>query len=289
VKLGFSSMNTPEELEPDVLGRALEERGYDSLWIGEHTHIPVSRLTPYPAGGELPGPYLRMMDPYIALMHAAGATTSLQLGTSVALPLQHDVLALAKATATLDRLSGGRFLFGVGVGWNREELANHTRIPWSQRYRALEECVGVLRSLWGEEQSEYHGLYFDFEPVWSLPKPVRNSLPVYCGMGGRLGAQHAARWADVWMPMDVALGSLAKGQIQRKIALFRETTADRGEIPITLVAFGDPTVATLHAYAELGVDRVIVGASREDWDRPETTMAFIDRYAELVPDLDDVA
>lgn len=282
-------MNTPEELAPAALGRALEDRGFDSLWIGEHTHIPTSRQTPYPAGGELPAPYLRMMDPYIALMAAAGATTSLLVGTAVSLPLQHDILGLAKALATLDQLSGGRLLFGVGVGWNREELANHTDIPWSQRYRALEECVAALRSLWSDEQSEFHGHYFDFDPLWCLPKPVRRYLPVYCGMGGKLGTRHAVAWADAWMPMDVALGSVAKGQIERKVGLFRQAAAGagRGEVPITILTFGDPTLETLHHYAGLGIERTIVGGSRRGWEDPATTMPFVDRYAEWIPELGD--
>jgi probable F420-dependent oxidoreductase len=287
MRLGFSSMNTPEEVAPDQLARALEERGFDSLWMGEHTHIPTSRQTPYPAGAELPEPYLRMMDPYVALMLAASATTSLLIGTGVALPLEHDVLALAKSAATLDRLSDGRLLFGVGVGWNREELANHTDIPWAQRYLALEECVAALRCLWTQHESEYHGRYFDFDPVWSLPKPRRAPLPVYCGMGGKLGTQHSVRWADAWMPMDVALGSLAKGQIQHKVGLFRTAAAEAGrsDLPITMVAFGDPTIEILHQYAELGVERTIVGVSRAGWDDPTTTMPYLDRYAELVPEL----
>ena len=276
MRLGFSSMNTPEEHPPDVLARVLEDRGYDSLWVGEHTHIPISRRTPYPAGGELPGPYLRMMDPFLALMLAAGATTSLLVGTGVSLPLEHDVLALAKTAATLDRLSGGRLLFGVGVGWNREELANHSNIPWGQRYQALEEYVGALRCLWTEEKSEFHGRYIGFDPVWSLPKPIGRPLPVYCGMGGKLGTQHAVRWADAWMPMDVALGTIAKGQIERKVRLFREAAAGagRGHLPITMVAFGDPTPETLHHYAGLGVERTVVGVSRETAATPPRRCRF---------------
>ena len=125
MELGFATMNTPEELHPAELARALEERGFTSLWTGEHSHIPTARTTPYPAGGELPDPYRRMMDPFLSLLLAAEATTSLRVGTSVALPLEHDLFALAKSVATLDRLSGGRFDFGVGVGWNVEELADH--------------------------------------------------------------------------------------------------------------------------------------------------------------------
>jgi alkanesulfonate monooxygenase SsuD/methylene tetrahydromethanopterin reductase-like flavin-dependent oxidoreductase (luciferase family) len=136
VQLGFSAMNNVADLAPDHLGRELEARGYDSLWIGEHTHIPVARLTPYPAGGELPVQYRAMMDPFLALLLAATATEHLLVGTSVALPLQHDLIDLAKTVATLDQFCGGRFLFGVGAGWNVEELANHRPIGWAQRLRA---------------------------------------------------------------------------------------------------------------------------------------------------------
>jgi probable F420-dependent oxidoreductase len=283
VKLGFSSMNTPEELAPDVLGRALEERGFDSLWVGEHTHIPTSRATPYPAGGELPSQYLRMMDPYVSLLHAASVTSTLLVGTCVALPLEHDVLALAKTIATLDRLSGGRFQFGVGVGWNVEELANHRPVPWAQRYRALAECVGALRSLWCDEESFFHGDYYDFDPVWSFPKPLRQPHPpILCGMAGRLGTTHALEWADAWMPMDVGLGNVAK-----RVGRFREAAgaAGRGDVPITIVAFGDPSIDTLLHYRDLGIERTVVGADRDGWDDPASTVPFLDRYAEYVAEV----
>jgi probable F420-dependent oxidoreductase len=283
MELGFSTMNTPDELRPDVLARELEARGYTSLFIGEHSHIPVSRRTPYPAGGEMPEPYRWMMDPFVSLTMAAVATQRLQLGFGVCLVLEHHVLALAKAVATLDLLSGGRVLFGVGVGWNAEELENHRPdIGWAQRYRAVEECVGALRACWTDEESEYHGEFFDFDAVWSLPKPAqRPTPPVLLGAAGKLGTQHAMRWADEWMPMDVALGSVAK-----KVGIFREAAAEAGrDIPITLVTYGDPTPETLHEYRELGVARAIIGAARTGWDDPASTMPFIDRYAGLVGEL----
>jgi probable F420-dependent oxidoreductase len=278
-------MNTPEELRADRMAVALEERGYDSLWIGEHTHIPASRLTPYPAGGEMPEPYKRMMDPYVALTAAAMATRDLIVGTSVALPLEADLLRLAKEISTLDNFSGGRFQFGVGCGWNVEELANHTDVTWAQRYRALEEAVNALKALWTEDDAEFHGEFFDFDPVWSYPKPVqRPHPPILCGMAGKLGTQHAVRWADAWMPMDIALGNCAK-----KVRLFRDAVAAAGRDPelveITFVAFGDPSPEVLHEYKELGVVRTVVGASRQGWDDPSTTMPFIDRYATLVDEL----
>jgi probable F420-dependent oxidoreductase len=283
MELGLSTMNTPEDVRPDVLARALEERGYTSLFIGEHSHIPTTRRTPYPAGGELPDQYRRMMDPFVALTMAAMATERLQIGVGVCLVLEHHVLDLAKSVATLDLLSGGRLLFGVGVGWNAEELANHRPdIAWAQRYRATEECVAALRRCWTDEESEFHGEFFDFDPVWSFPKPAqRPSPPVLLGTGGKLGTQHAVRWADEWMPMDVALGDVAE-----KITRFREVAADAGRtIPISLVTFGDPTPDTLHHYRELGVARTVIGASRTGWADPATTIPFIDRYAALIPEL----
>ncbi len=281
-------MNTAEEIRPDALARALEERGFESLWMGEHTHIPVEQRTPYPAGGELPDQYRRMMDPYVSLMLAATATAALKLGTAVALPLEHDVLALAKTVATLDRLCGGRFEFGVGVGWNVEELANHRPVPWAQRYRALNECVGALRRLWSDDHSEYHGEYYDFDPIWSLPKPLQRPHPaVHYGVGGRLGTVHTVANADGWMPMDVALGDAAG--VGRKIGKFRAAASEAGRdpavIPITLVAFGDPTAETLALYRSYDVERVVLGGSRQGWDDPSTTMPFLDRYAPLVAEL----
>jgi probable F420-dependent oxidoreductase len=283
MELGFSTMNTPRDLRPDVLATALEERGFTSLFIGEHSHIPASRRTPYPAGGEMPDQYRRMMDPFVSLTMAAAATERLQLGTGVCLVLEHHVLDLAKSVATLDVLSSGRVLFGVGVGWNAEELANHRpEISWRQRYRAAEECVEALRRCWTDDESEFHGEFFDFDPVWSFPKPTQHPHPpILLGTGGRLGTQHAVRWADEWMPMDVALGNVAK-----KLGRFREAAAEAGrDIPISLVTYGDPTPETLHHYRELGVVRTVVGGAREGWDDPATTLPFIDRYAALIPDL----
>jgi probable F420-dependent oxidoreductase len=276
-------MNTPEEHAPGELARLLEERGFDSLWVGEHTHIPTSRITPYPAGGEIPPQYLRMMDPYVSLMSAAASTSSLILGTGVALPLEHDILALAKTVATLDRLSGGRLEFGVGVGWNKEELANHRPVPWARRYRALAESIAALRALWCDEESEFHGEFYDFDPVWSQPKPLQKPHPpILCGTGGKLGTTHAVEWADGWMPMDISLGDVA-----RKIGLFRQAAeaAGRDDIAITIATWGNPTIETLTNYRNLGVQRVILGAARDGWDDPASTIPFLDHYARLIPEL----
>jgi probable F420-dependent oxidoreductase len=284
VELGFSSMNTPEGPAPDVLAGWLEERGFESLWVGEHPHIPTSRRTPYPAGGDLPPQYLRMMDPFVSLAAAACATERLLIGTGVALPLEHDLFDFAKSVATLDRLSGGRLQLGVGAGWNEEELANHRPdIPWSQRYRALAECVSALRVLWADDESEFYGHFYGFDPVWSQPKPLqRPHPPILCGTGAKLGTAHAVAWADGWMPIDIALGDVA-----RKVGLFREmaSAAGRADMPITLVAWGDPSPDTLRRYRDVGVRRVVVGAAPKVGDQPDATQRLVDRYAVLIDEL----
>ena len=279
MKIGYTTMNTPADIAPRVLGPMLEDAGFDSIWIGEHSHIPVSRATPYPTGGDMPWQYTTMMDPFISLTQIGEHTTKLLLGLGVALPLEHDVLALAKTAATLDVLSNGRLQFGVGVGWNQEELANHSSVKWSMRYRALAECVGALRSLWVDDESEFHGEYFNFDKVWSRPKPMQNPHPpIWFGAGGKLGSQHTIAWADGWMPLDVTLGNVAK-----RVNKFRQLSADAGrhDIPISMVAFGDPSRDTLLMYRDLGIERVIVGSGRDGWEDPSGVPAFIDRYAEM--------
>ena len=279
MKIGYTTMNTPADIPPRILGPLLEDAGFESIWIGEHSHIPVSRSTPYPTGGEMPWQYTTMMDPFISLTQIGEHTTNLLLGLGVALPLEHDVLALAKTASTLDVLSNGRLQFGVGVGWNQEELANHSSVKWSMRYRALAECVGALRSLWVDDESEFHGEYFNFDKVWSRPKPLQQPHPpIWFGAGGKLGSQHTIAWADGWMPLDVTLGDVPK-----RVAKFRQLSTDAGRqvIPISMVAFGDPSLDTLLMYRDLGIERVIVGSGRDGWEDPSGVPAFIERYANM--------
>ena len=231
----------------------------------------------------MPWQYTTMMDPFISLTQMAEHTSTLLLCLGVALPLEHDLFVFAKQVSTLDRASRGRLHVGVGVGWNEEELANHRPIPWSLRYRALAECVEALRTLWTDEESEFHGRFYDFDRVWSLPKPTQSPHPpIWCGMGGRLGTEHTLAWADGWLPLDVALGD-----VERRVAKFRTLTdqAGRSPIPISLVAFGDPDLDTLKRYRDLGIDRVVVGSGREGWEDQSGVPAFIDRYAAMIDDL----
>ncbi|MDH4040851.1 MAG: LLM class F420-dependent oxidoreductase [Gammaproteobacteria bacterium] len=283
--LGFSSMNTAEDPAPDLLARTLEEAGFESLWYGEHSHIPASRKTPYPAGGDLPAPYRKMMDPYVSLMAAAAVTSRLKLGTGIALLMERELFSQAKTIATLDRLSGGRLLIGCGVGWNEEEFNNATRLPWQRRYLALRETVQAQRALFTDPEPEYHGELIDFDPVWFDPKPTRpGGPPVIFGAMGPLGLKHAASWADGWMPVDVALPDVARG-----IADFRQLVRDNGRDPdsveITLVVMSEVTTDLLKSYRDMGIDRCNIGVGMQNWDKPEMVMPMIEQFSKLIPDL----
>ncbi len=283
--LGFSSMNTADDPAPDLLASTLEEAGFESLWYGEHSHIPVSRKTPYPAGGELPAPYRKMMDPYVSLMAAAAVTRELRLGTGIALLMERELFSQAKTIATLDRLSGGRVLIGCGVGWNEEEFNNATSLPWNRRYLALRETVAAQRALYSDPEPEYHGELIDFDPVWFDPKPVRREgPPVILGAMGPLGLRHAASWADGWMPVDVALPD-----VQQAIVDFRQLVRDHDRNPddveITLVVMSEVTSDLLKTYRDMGIHRCNIGVGMQNWDKPEMVMPMIEQFSRLIPEL----
>ena len=283
--LGFTSMNTAQDPAPDLLARTLEEAGFESLWYGEHSHIPTSRKTPYPAGGELPAPYRKMMDPYVSLMAAAAATSRLKLGTGIALLMERELFSQAKTIATLDRLSGGRVMIGCGVGWNEEEFANATDLPWKRRYLALEETVQAQRALFRDEQPEFHGELIDFDPVWCEPKPVQaGGPPIIFGAMGPLGLKHTARWADGWMPVDVALPDIPRA-IAEFHELVRSNDRDPQSVEITLVVMSPVTADLLKSYRDMGIDRCNIGVGMENWDKPERVMPMIDEFSRLIPAL----
>ena len=173
------------------------------MWVPEHAHIPTSRLTPNPTADPLPVGYLHMMNPFVSLAAAAAVTERLVLGTAVSLILQHDVIDLATEVATLDVISDGRVVLGVGVGWNVEELADHRPdLEFRQRYRAMRERVAAMRSMWGTGEAGFSGTWDKVSPSWVNPKPVRGSVPISLGNWGPLGLRHAAEYADEWMPID---------------------------------------------------------------------------------------
>ena len=283
--LGFSSMNTADDPAPDLLAKTLEEAGFESLWYGEHSHIPVARTTPYPPGGDLPEPYKKMMDPYLSLMAAAAVTDRLKLGTGIALLMERELFSQAKTIATLDRLSNGRVVIGCGVGWNQEEFENATNLPWERRYLALKETVLAQRALLTDAEPQFHGQLIDFDPVWFEPKATRpGGPPITFGAMGPLGIKHAAQWADGWMPVDVAMPDVKQG-----VEDFRQQVRDAGRNPddveITLVVMAPVTADLLKSYRDMGIDRCNIGVGMENWDKPEIVMPMIEEYSKLIPEL----
>ena len=200
MKFGLAIFATDYAPEPGEIARMAEDRGFESLVFPEHTHIPVSRETPYPAGGELPKQYSHTYDPFISCLAAAAATERLRVGTGLCLAIERDPIVTAKEVASVDRLSGGRFLFGVGAGWNLEEMRNHGTDP-AKRFGVLRERVEAMKAIWTEEQPEYHGKYVDFDPIWSWPKPVQEPHPpILLGGNGRTVAERVLAYADEWYP-----------------------------------------------------------------------------------------
>src|SRR3982751_4152172 len=190
------------DLASDVrdVGRAAEEAGFESLFVAEHTHIPTSRRTPYPMGGDLPDEYSRTQDPFVALMAAAAVTERLRGGTGVCLVVERDPIVLAKEVSTLDVLSGGRVLLGVGAGWNAEELAHHG-VEFADRFEVLQERVELMQALWTHDVASYDGAHARLEPSWQWPKPVQSPVPVLAGGGGQRAMQLAIDVGGGWMPM----------------------------------------------------------------------------------------
>lgn len=245
------------DLSSDIreVARAAEGAGFESLYVPEHTHIPVSRQTPYPAGGELPPEHARFLDPFLALTAAATVTSTLRLGTGVCLVPERDPIHLAKETATLDFLSGGRLIFGVGCGWNREELADHG-VDFADRWEILRERTLAVRELWTKEVASFSSPHVTISPSWQWPKPVtRPHPPIHIGGGGPTAMRHAAEYGDGWMPVpDRAKGSM--GERMAALGLLAEA-AGRPTPEVTAYAVR-PEAGVLAHYAELGVARCVL-------------------------------
>lgn len=274
MKFGLATFPTDYSMGPAELARAAEEHGFESLFVTEHTHIPASRETPYPGGTELPKEYSHTLDPFVALAAAAAVTTRLKLGTGICLVVERDPITTAKEVATLDHLSGGRVLFGVGAGWNREEMRDHGTDP-ATRFALLRERVLAMKELWTAEEASFHGEHVDFDRAWAWPKPVhRPHPPVLVGGIGPKVLDRVLEYGDEWMPNDRDLARLAP-----RIAELQERAqaAGRGRIPITYFgALGrEEVVETL---IDAGVERCLfilppVGA--------EENLPRIERYAQL--------
>jgi probable F420-dependent oxidoreductase len=249
VKLAAAVFPTDETLPPDEVARLCEERGFESLWFPEHTHIPASRATPYPAGGDLPSMYWRSLDPFVALTAAATATTELRLGTGICLVIERDPIITAKEVASLDLLSGGRVEFGVGAGWNREEMRNHGTDPRA-RMAVLAERVEAIKTIWTQSEASFHGEHVSFDRIWSWPKPVQDPHPrVWVGGNGPTVEDRVLAFGDGWMPNVVN-----DDELLGRIAALRSRAGF--DVPVSINA-SPRRPERLQRYAEAGVERAI--------------------------------
>ena len=275
--IGVMLFPTDRSIGPVELAQAVEERGLHSLYFPEHTHIPVSRRTPYPAGGELPEEYKRTHDPFLALTAAAVVTERIQLGTGICLVAQRDPIVTAKAVASLDVLSGGRFVFGIGVGWNEDEMGHHGVEPGRRRAVAREHVL-AMKALWTQDEASFEGEHVHLEPSWSWPKPVQHPHPpiLLGGAGGPVTFRHVVEYCDGFMPIG------GRGVVRDRITELRQVAQEAGRDPDSLLlkVFGvRPKPDTLQDYADAGVGEVIVGLPSAGVD---VVLPLLDRCASLV-------
>ncbi|MEU5251123.1 LLM class F420-dependent oxidoreductase [Streptomyces longwoodensis] len=281
MRIAVTIFLTDETITPVRLARELEQRGFAGLYLPEHTHIPVERTTPYPAGGDLPREYGRTLDPFVALGQAAAVTERLGLGTGITLVAQHDPIDLAKQIATLDHLSGGRFTLGLGFGWNVEEADDHG-VRWRTRRELVRDRMALMRALWSEEPTAHQGEFGAVRASFAHPKPVQQPRGPVTGprtlVGGAAGPKlfaHIAEYADGWLPIG------GRG-LTESVPRLRETWADAGRDPATLqiVPYAvTPTPGKLTHYADLGIEEVVVQLPPEG---EKQVLHKLDEYAEYV-------
>ncbi len=274
MRVGVFYFPTDYGIDIAELARALEERGFDSLFVPEHTHIPLSRKTPFPTGGELPKRYSHTHDPFVGLAFAAAVTKKLKVGTGILLVPQHEPIATAKAIASLDQLSGGRFVFGIGAGWNQDEMENHG-VRYTNRYKQMREHVLAMKALWTEEAGSFHGEFVNFDPAWSWPKPAqRPHPPILLGGETDYTLKRVVEYCDGWFPRP-------RGGFEAATALDRlkrmAESVKRDPATLTITVFGTPAeAATLAAYEKAGIPNALLAipdGSRDEILRHLDTIA----------------
>ncbi|MCZ6657719.1 MAG: LLM class F420-dependent oxidoreductase [Gammaproteobacteria bacterium] len=265
---------TDKAIQPVALAKAVEDRGLDSLFFPEHTHIPTARQTPFPGGGDLPEMYWRSHDPFVALGACAAATNRIRLGTGICLVIERDPITLAKEVASLDMLSNGRVVLGIGAGWNREEMENHGA-DYANRWKIVREKVLAMKAIWSNDEAEFHGEFVDFDPIWSWPKPVQpGGPPVWIGANSKWVFDRVADYADGWMP----IGGLGSGGME-KLTQALEAKGRKVE-DVEMGLFGAPTdIEQLKGRIEQGFDELVFSIPP---DPAEQTLPRLDELAELV-------
>lgn len=275
MRIGISNFPTSYSIRATDLGRALEERGFESLFVVEHTHIPASRETPYPLGGELPSIYWEAYEPLTYLAQVAAVTEKLQIGTGVLLAAQHHPIALAKRVASLDSLSNGRLLLGVGGGWLAEEMRNHG-FEFKDRWAILREHVLAMKACWTQKDAQFHGKFVNFDPVWVEPKPTRRGgPPILIGATSSWALKRIAEYADGWYP-------IVMPNFDAQLAELKQHVEARGrsmsEIDITVV-HQPADKAALAALHDKGVNRVVMSLPTVGRDE---ALKVLDAYAPML-------
>ena len=275
-QIGLQIWATDYSASPVDVAVAAEERGFESIFVPDHTHIPTVRRTPYPEGGDLPLEYLHLLDPIATLAAMAAATSRIRIGTAICLVVERDPIVLAKQIATIDHLSGGRFEFGVGGGWNEEEMANHGTV-FEKRWSVLRERVQAMRAIWSQEKAEYHGTHVDFDPIWSWPKPVQHpGPPVLIGGSGPKAIDRVLDYGDGWIPV---IG-WERGMLLDRVAALRAAARERGRpIPSVTAVAVNPKPDVIAELAAQGVDRALIALPVADRD---DMLRRLDRYAAVV-------
>ena len=276
MQFGAAIFFTEYSIGPIELAKALEERGFESLWAPEHSHIPVSRKTPYPGGGELPKEYYDVMDPFVTLAAAAAATKALKVATGVCLVQQRDVIQTAKLVASLDQVSGGRFLFGIGGGWNQDEMENHGT-EFASRFLRVRESIEAMKEIWTKDEAEYHGKIVKFDPIFAWPKPVQKPHPpILVGGGFPQGARRAIRYGNGWLPIMSADGLAVI--LPKYQEMVKEAGRDVAEVPISAwqPRFDAETAKRFQA---LGVARLVTTLPPAGRDK---VLPILDRCAEVI-------
>jgi probable F420-dependent oxidoreductase len=274
---GILMFSTDYAIRPDELAREAEGRGFESLWLPEHTHIPASRRSPWPGGGDLPKEYWHTYDPFVALTAAAMATTKLRVATGICLLIERDPITTAKEVASLDMLSEGRFIFGIGGGWNAEEMENHGT-NYKTRWRLLRERVLAMKEIWTKDEAEFHGEFVNFDKVWSYPKPVQKPHPpILMGGDGPTTFDRVIEYCDGWVP----IGARATGLLE-KIPELRRRAEQAGRDPRTLSVsiFGSsPERSVIDEYEAAGVQRVVFNVPSAE---REEVLPLLDKLAGLI-------
>lgn len=276
MKFGVTMFATDYAMRPDDLAVACENRGFESVWYPEHTHIPASRRSPWPGGAELPKEYWHTHDLFVTMMAAAAATKSIKIGSGICLVIERDPIVLANEVASVDQLSNGRVLFGIGGGWNAEEMENHGT-PFNRRWKVLREKIAAMKEIWTKDEAEYHGEFVNFDPIWSYPKPYQKPYPPILLGTFNGGLNRVVNYCDGWIPVGFFTKDLPDSI--KELSTRAEQAGKKGsDFPISIFGASDQE-ADLANLQKLGVERAVFVIPSEERDK---LLPLLDKYATFV-------